>query len=150
MTETLLLPAGEAQPRTKVLANGAVYSYETNRIVQAPPKDRQPITQVNASAYHELRNEKRIRAAQRAIMLETNAKSVVHGLIIMDRAMVRMALDTETYKRGSVEAYRAVTSAAGYGTADNGNGATITNNILAVDSTVLAALIREITGREDT
>ena len=58
---------GNGASRLKTLKNGAIYDLDVGRIVAAPPKDRQPINQENASAMSHSRWDKVAEAQAMAI-----------------------------------------------------------------------------------
>jgi hypothetical protein len=61
--------------RYRTLKNGAIYDNERKKIVAAPPLERQPISQVNASAMASLRWEQAIKASRQGIKDVSGTKS---------------------------------------------------------------------------
>jgi hypothetical protein len=100
--------------RYKTLANGAIMSLETKRIVANPGGGKSAITSANASEYQRLRFAKYQQAVQDAIVDGTKVKpgDVFAGIRTLARAQVAIAND-KRQGRASTEAYKTLVAHAG-------------------------------------
>lgn len=131
-------------------ANGTIVDVASNKIVQAPPKDRQGINSTTAREFHQLYREKAIKAAMQGLIDGTTAKTPHGGWRTIVAAQARLAAD-ESKARSSTEAARFVGQATGFMTGPGARGQEMPQSgaALLMSSDVAAELLRLLTQSQE-